>query len=138
MDGQFMRRGSSKYEYVNFVLEECCSCGVPFWLPYELQKKIIERGQQGTLCCPNGHKMVYSGPTEAQRLRKELEDHKRSCEATKAKLREEIAKREKLETILGRVDRQPITRPSKQPCPHCGKHYRYVKLHIKNKHKDKL
>lgn len=138
MEARIMMRGSTTYEHVNFVLEECCTCGVPFFIPYELQRNLIQKKDSAHFYCPNGHKLNYTGPTEAQRLRKELEDHKRSCEATKTRLREEIAKREKLETILGRVDRQPITRPSKQPCPHCGKHYRYVKLHIKNKHKDKL
>lgn len=61
------------------VTETCCNCGVVFALPKSLKAECLEDHDK-LFYCPNGHKMVYTGKTEAQRLRGQLEASRRRAE----------------------------------------------------------
>jgi hypothetical protein len=56
--------------YVDLAVQDCCNCGVTFALTKELDDQ--RRKDHGTFYCPNGHPQVYTGKTEAQKLREEL------------------------------------------------------------------
>ena len=56
---------------VTFVVEDCCECGVAFAMTKELRDRRIQDHKR--FYCPNGHHMVFTGKTEEQKLREQLE-----------------------------------------------------------------
>lgn len=53
-----------------YVEQECCSCGVVFWITRDLNTNLQKT--KHTFFCPNGHPQSYTKST-AQRLEEELE-----------------------------------------------------------------
>jgi hypothetical protein len=53
------------------VLETCITCGCQFCMPSQLHSKVKEN--HTSFYCPNGHSMAYTGPTQAQKLQKQVD-----------------------------------------------------------------
>lgn len=51
--------------------QECVECGVTFALTSTMERHLRETKR--VFRCPNGHAQAYTGPTEAERLRSEVE-----------------------------------------------------------------
>ncbi len=118
-------RGKTHAETIHFVLEECCKCGVPFFMPAYLQKKL--RAQPGeTFYCPNGHTMVYTGKTEADKLKDQLAAEAREKEHLTNRLLDQMNMNTKLTDQLKRVH--------KGTCPCCNRSFANLQRHMKTKH----
>jgi hypothetical protein len=121
-------RGQTQTDKIEFVLEECCSCGTPFMLPKRLQKMLINN--QNTFYCPNGHPQSYCGKTEAERLKEQvaqLEKEKiKQHEILQNRWLDALGENQKLEKQLKRVH--------KGVCPCCNRSFTDLFRHMKTKH----
>ena len=99
---------------VELVTEICCSCGMAFAFPKNLQDKF--RQKHDRFYCPLGHGQYYSGETEAERLRKLFLEE----QAENTSLKDELT------ALKKRVDAGM--------CPHCHRHFANVSRHLKTKH----
>ncbi len=116
---------------IDFVLEECCSCGIPFFMPTYHQKMLISK--PGTaFYCPNGHIQHYTGPTEADKLKKEIEEekirYKNSLEIYQNKWLDALNDKKKVEKDLIRL--------KKGVCPCCNRTFLNLHNHMKKQHPD--
>lgn len=118
--------------------QTCCNCGVLFAMEYWRTKRLQENHQ--TFYCPNGHGQSYTGPTEADRLKGQLEaarslavreaDRRREAEArTEAERRSSAAYKGHVTRIRNRI--------ANGVCPAgCNRHFDNVERHIASKHPD--
>jgi hypothetical protein len=117
------------------VTEVCCSCGLRFAFPASFQKQRKE--DRRTFHCPNGHSQSYTGKTEAEKLREELESEKRRHEYASAEV-------ERLKEIRIHIERQHaaakgrITKLKNSvaagTCPCCKKYVPMLYAHMKTQH----
>lgn len=122
-----------KFE-MEFVLEECYSCRMPFLVSAAFQKN--KKADKSNFWCPNGHSQAYQGKTEAQKLREDWEAsslrfQSELNEANHARLvAEKAAKAEK--TKRWKVS----DRIAKGVCPCCNRTFEDLARHMPTKHKD--
>lgn len=103
---------------LEFEIEYCCTCGVPFAITISLLRVLKQTHR--LFYCPNGHSQSYTAQTEAELLRRELAEKQRELEQTQ---------REK-KRIEGRV--------SRGVCPCCNRTFQDLQRHIASKHKGSL
>ena len=118
-------RGNTTVETIKFTMETCCDCGIPFFMPtYHYERLIKNKGE--LFYCPNGHGQHYTGKTEAQKIKEQLERERLETEEIRDKLLDEINKNKKLELKLKRVHNGV--------CPCCNRSFKNLQRHIKTKH----
>lgn len=121
--------GNKVTETIEFVLEECCNCGIPFFLPSYHQKRLINNPGE-SFYCPNGHSQHYTGKTDSQKKIEELEkkvaNERLAYESMTNTMLDERNKSRKLKTQLNRVH--------KGVCPCCNRTFSQLANHMKNKH----
>lgn len=122
-------RGNTTTEAIDFVLETCCSCGIPFFMPnYFKKQKLANKGEM--FYCPNGHGQYYSGKSEADKLKEQLE----KLQQEKQKQEEELQNRwldalnekNKLEKKMKRL--------TNGVCPCCNRSFHNLQQHMKKQH----
>lgn len=126
-------RGVKATEIIDFTLETCCNCGIPFFMPTYLQKRLIQNKGEA-FYCPNGHGQHYSGLTEAQKLKLEMERLKSEQAKKEEELQNQwldaLSEKNKLEKQLKRVHRGV--------CPCCNRTFVDLQRHMKSKHPELL
>lgn len=131
-------RGDTAQGTVDFVMEECCNCGMPFYLTKDLQNRL--RKEPGTsFWCPKGHGQHYTGETPEQKLKKQLAAAQAEAEFAYQKLGEERETSEHFKRRLSSV-RGHLTRAKNQllkgNCPCCDEHFDDLEQHITTQHPD--
>lgn len=118
------------------VTETCYKCGIVFAVPQYFRKTRLDDKQ--SFWCPNGHPQAYV-ESEADRLRKQLEEQKRSTEWWKgvAANKDKTIKGQniqigKVKAKLHRTER----RIANGVCPCCHRSFQNVMRHMKTKHPD--
>lgn len=114
------------------VVEECPTCAVIYAIPQLLKDKALQhRGPSGkSIHCPNGHSWHYTGKTEAEKLREQLErERERAGRIT--------ADRDQIEASL-RATRGVVTRMKNRAsagvCPCCNRTFQQLARHMQAKH----
>jgi hypothetical protein len=107
-----------------FKIEECIKCGIKFGMPSEYQKKLLE-SHKG-FYCPNGHSMIYSGKTEAEKLREELKRKEAEMSQVVEEKWKERNRADQAEKKLKRVQRGV--------CTCCNRTFPNLANHMKSKH----
>jgi hypothetical protein len=128
-------------EPVTFEREDCCSCGITFFIPAELH--VRRKKDTATFYCPNGHSLRYSqSETEVLRAKvKEWEAYAQSETKRKewaeqeAKVQRERAEaaeaaRKKTEASAKRMKR----RVANGVCPCCTRSFTNLRRHMATKH----
>lgn len=118
------------------VPETCCNCGVPFAMPRSLRDECL-KDHSKRFYCPNGHEMVFTGKTEAQRERERAERAER-----RARMAEDTAHRQREEAALQRrraaAFKGQLTRARKRVghgvCPCCKRTFPQLAAHMAAKH----
>lgn len=115
------------------VLEECCNCGISFAMPSDFRSQCL-RDHSKSFYCPSGHGQVFSGETEAQKLRRQLnytrdsetwyKDQLGAAERSKAAIKGHLT-RARNKIAVGNC-----------PVPDCGQHFSNVREHMNHKHPD--
>jgi len=114
-------------EAVTFDREDCCNCGVTFFVPTDLQQRALKDGR--TFYCPNGHGQSYT-ESERDRLKKELT-------AAQAALQSANKRREWAEQDAKSVRAEHARlkqRAHAGVCPCCHRTFSNVARHMKTKH----
>lgn len=127
---------------VKLITETCCSCGVLFAMPEELQKERL--ADKRHFYCPNGHHMAYTGKTEAQKLREALEAERRARQsaeqnvaywADEAREAGERADRERNRANGYKGHATRITKRAKAGvCPCCNRTFKQLAAHMASQH----
>lgn len=116
---------------------DCCVCGLTFGMPASYYDE--RRKDHARFYCPAGHRQFFTGLSEAERLRKELEAaqgriatansrvefYRRESEMQK---RSRAAAKGQLTKIKNRI--------AKGVCPCCNRSFEDVARHMASKHPD--
>ena len=117
--------------------ETCCECGVLFAFPQAMYKRLLEQKTKARFYCPNGHSQFYTGKTEAQKLRDQLEREREATERAEKRARAARAEAEMTRNSL-RVTKGHMTRLKKRikhgVCPCCNRQFKNLARHMENKH----
>jgi hypothetical protein len=114
--------------------EICCNCGVCFGMPIDMQKRRIE--DKALFYCPNGHGQRYTGESEAEKLKRELEAAKK---AHAAELEWQRSRREAAERSAAAARGQVTkirNRVGNGVCPCCNRTFQNLQRHMHTKHPD--
>jgi len=128
----------SKYLYYSTTLEilNCGSCGIPFAMPANVHRNHKNDGD--FFWCPNGDKISYH-ESEADKLKKELAQKKRTLESYKANLthtQDQLEATERSRAALKGVVTRQKKRIKNGVCPvdGCQRHFENLQAHIEEKH----
>lgn len=110
--------------------EVCCNCGMLFAMPSDYQRR--RRNDHEWFYCPSGHKQHYTGVTEEQRLRNEVERQRQMREAAEARAR---AEKQRL-TQVARAHSRMRKRVANGVCPCCNRSFGNLREHMRTQHPD--
>lgn len=113
-----------------FEVEYCCRCHIAFAVPAEFRKKRLD--DRGAFYCPAGHGQHFTGPTEAQKLKTELERKASMLQA--AELRAETAEKDRLQ--VAKAHRKMRERVMNGVCPCCNRTFQNLMSHMRSEHPD--
>jgi len=108
--------------------ETCCNCGMVFAMPTDYMRR--RRNDHEGFYCPAGHGQRYTGATEAQRLKKDLE-----CkEAQLADARDRANRLMSERDAAAKAHRKMRTRIANGVCPCCNRSFENLRNHMKSQH----
>lgn len=110
--------------------EVCCNCGMLFAMPSDYQRR--RRNDHESFFCPSGHRQHYTGKTEAQKLRDQIERERQMREAAEARARTE---KERL-TQVARAHSRMRKRVANGVCPCCNRSFGNLREHMRTQHPD--
>ena len=113
------------------VIETCCNCSIAFAMPDDLQERAL-RDHSVTFYCPRGHAQHYMGETEAQKLKRQLNQTRINSDWYRDQLGAAERSKAALKGHLTRA-RNKIA-AGNCPAPGCGQHFANVREHMKFKH----
>jgi hypothetical protein len=116
----------------DFEVTYCChkDCLMTIVLPATLMRQL--RNDHRWFYCPMGHKQHFSGPSEAETLKRKLESEQREAEwwKRKAKQNERSA-----HAYKGQVTKIR-SRVKNGVCPCCNRTFQNLMAHMQTKHPD--
>jgi DNA-binding XRE family transcriptional regulator len=113
---------------IEFVTEHCCECGIPFAMTRDFNNR--RRNDHKTFFCPAGHSQYYSGKTEAQKLRDQLERERQMREAADARASNLQHQRNQ----VAKAHRKMRARVMNGVCPCCNRTFQNLMRHMQTKH----
>lgn len=113
---------------ITMVTEICCSCGVAFGIPSDLQEH-LRNDPAKWFYCPNGHQQHYSKSRE-HRLREEAEQKLRDKELELANI---ASAKIQVEAQLKKSE-QKLKRLTNGVCPCCNRTFSNLHNHMKKMH----
>jgi len=108
--------------------ETCSNCGIVFAMPVDYQRR--RRKDHKSFYCPAGHGQHYTGATEEQKLKRELE--RRESELTDARDRANRLMAER--DAAAKTHRKMRTRVANGVCPCCNRSFENLRNHMKSQH----
>ena len=115
---------------VQMVSEVCCNCSMLFAIPLDYQTR--RRDDHATFYCPSGHPQYYQRPTEATRLKRELERKAQMLEAEQARALTLARDLKATATAHKRMR----TRIQNGICPCCNRTFQNLLAHMRTEHAD--
>ena len=117
------------------VVEECCNCHVAFGVPEDFYKR--RKKDHELFYCPKGHSQHYTGKTEEQKLREELEAERQRTARAKENAEYQRAEKERIE-LRRRATAGALTRVKNRVgngvCPCCKRTFQQLARHMTAKH----
>lgn len=120
---------------VTIVTETCYKCGIPFGLEANFRNQRLN--DHGNFYCPNGHCQHYIGETEAEKLKKQLDNARQRVRSAEAR---EQSWRDQAETAEARRrgEKAAKTRLKKRiaagVCPCCNRSFMDLQRHMQGQH----
>lgn len=121
----------------NFVLETCINCGVSFAFTRDFYDK--RRDDHEMFFCPNGHQQYYSGESDKEKLRKQLEASEKKAEYLMSRANDNLERylSEKRSKAVHKAHYTMLKKKIKKgQCPCCDKSFPDVAGHIQSVHPD--
>lgn len=117
---------------VDLFISDCASCGVIFGIPDDLANR--RRGDHKAFYCPNGHNLVFSGPTEEEKAAKAARDRadRLSAMLTAQQDQTQAAQREAAMAKASEVRLR--WRVGNGVCPCCQRTFPALAAHVATKH----
>lgn len=115
---------------IRFEVVHCCRCGIAFAMTADFQGR--RRNDHATFYCPAGHEQHYTGPTEAQKLKAELDRKAEMLLA--AEFRAETAEKDRQQ--IGKAHQRMRERVMNGVCPCCNRTFQNLMEHMKSEHPD--
>lgn len=112
-----------------FEIEHCCNCGMAFAMTRDFHRRRLEN-KGSSFYCPAGHGQHYTGPTEAQKLKKELEAKSLMLEAANHDV--VVAKMERDKVAKSHLKMRK--RVMNGVCPCCNRTFQNLMSHMKTEH----
>lgn len=116
-------------------VQDCVECGMQFGVPSDYDQR--RRNDRATFYCPAGHPQQYTGPTEAQKLRKQAEQLERRLANEQEYARSLYAEKE-AEKRAHATTKGQLTKTRKRAvngvCPCCSRSFANVARHVKHVH----
>ena len=122
---------------INFVEESCYKCGLPFAMTEDFKEERLK--DRGEFFCPKGHGQIYTGKSEAEKLREQLRWETLEREAVEAQLKRQknyTKEVEKSKYALKGVITKTKNRIAKGVCPCCNRQFKDMMKHMESKHPD--
>lgn len=120
---------------VTLRVQHCINCGVAFAMPADLDDEY--RRTHKNFYCPNGHSQHYTGKTEAEKLKEELDrvnkekEHQKACRERAEKMyRKSDIERKKVKTRLKNVKAKIL----EGVCPCCDQTFPDLHEHMSSAH----
>lgn len=117
---------------LDLFVSDCASCGVVFGMPVEMEER--RRDDHKAFYCPNGHNLVFSGPTRAE---KEAQAARASADRRRALLiaEQDQAHAAKREAIEAKANEARLRwRVGNGVCPCCQRTFPALAAHVATKH----
>lgn len=113
---------------VAFETEICCNCGVAFAMTADFMQR--RRNDGKWFYCPAGHGQHYTGPTEATKLKQELQRKEEMLSAERARAGRLAAERDG----IAKAHRKMRTRVMNGVCPCCNRQFQNLLRHMRSEH----
>jgi hypothetical protein len=116
-------------------VHQCGTCGVVWAIDEEYLA--ARRNDHEGWTCPNGHSFVFNGPSEEERLRRQLESERDSRARLQARLDQSEASRRGLKGAATRARNEKarvIARIANGVCPCCNRTFENLARHMATKH----
>lgn len=111
-----------------FEVSRCCNCGVAFAMTTDFDRR--RRNDRKDFYCPAGHQQHYTGPTEAQKLKAELERKEQMLQAAQAR----AATAEDECALVAKAHHRMRNRVMNGVCPCCNRSFGNLMRHMKSEH----
>lgn len=119
--------------HVTLETETCYKCGIPFAAPSWFIRE--RRKDKEAFWCPNGHSQAYI-ESEADRLRKKLDEQTREATRQAARAAQIAAERDAEAAARAKAERK-LRRVQKGVCPECNRSFPNLERHMACKHGEK-
>lgn len=116
---------------LNIEVEDCIHCGVRFGIPADLRAS--RKRDKKSFYCPNGHPMVYTGQSDADRIQQlngQLDQERTRRQQAEERIEHESRQRRRVQTRLNNVQK----RIKSGVCPCCNRTFKQLAAHMANKH----
>ncbi len=117
-------------ENIWFEIVHCCDCRMPFAMTHALFE--ARKNDHKSFYCPEGHGQHFTGPSEAQKLKRELERKEEMLNA--AKQRADTAEQERKQITT--AHKKMRERVMNGVCPCCNRTFQNLMQHMKSEHPD--
>jgi hypothetical protein len=114
------------------AVHRCGSCGIVF--AFEEEFDTTRRRDHASWYCPNGHSFSYTGPSDVEKLRSELEEERQRRKAARDLLDHEQRSHAATRGHLTRTKK----RIAAGVCPCCNRSFAQLSRHIATQHPDYL
>jgi|ERR1700722_359812 uncharacterized Zn finger protein (UPF0148 family) len=112
----------------------CSECCVSFAITSD--HKVRLKRSRRTFYCPNGHSQFYPGETDAEKVRKEMQEKLDEANRLTEWQRSQRLTAEKAAAAAKKKLKAQTARINAGVCPHCHRTFRQLAAHMKSKHSE--
>lgn len=117
--------------YTGELVVTSCWCGIYLAVPRDLYNE-AQRDHKKGIHCPLGHTFVFTGDTEAQRLKRELQWERDRLAAVRAERDQAQASLSATKGVVTKMRKRAIA----GACQFCHRHFGDLQRHVASKHPD--
>jgi hypothetical protein len=116
---------------INYTTLHCYKCGLPFGVP-DYRVAELRRSHEG-FWCPNGHEQFFSGKSDVEKLKEQLDAKERQLGQQTIRIETLRNDRDHHERCATRL-RKKLERVKKGVCPCCNRTFQNLWEHMLVKH----